>query len=179
MELRGFRSGSAPPRRAGALRTAFVAAALIFGGVAVIGATSAAAGPAVTQTMPVTYGGTNPCTGETFLGSGNVHFLLSENLSATGVLQHHLDVRIDGLQAVTPAGKKYVVQDTFNDEFVFGGAAEETFDITAHFIRIGDDGTFILGDDFYEYLRTQITANANGIPTAFQVNTSDPLDPCQ
>jgi hypothetical protein len=177
MKMRGFRSTSAPLRRAGGLRTAFVAAAVIFGGVALIGATGAAAGPAVTQTIPFTYGGTNPCTGETFLGSGNAHFLLSENLSASGALQHHLDVRIDGLQAVTPAGKKYVVQDTFNDEFVFNAAAEETFDITAHFIRVGEDATFILGDDFYEYLRTHITANANGMVTAFNVRTND--TPCQ
>src|SRR5436190_373653 len=81
MKTRGFgRSTSARLRRAGALRTVFVAAALIFGCVALIGATGAAAGPAVTQTMPFTYGGTNLCTGETFLGSGNAHFLLSENL---------------------------------------------------------------------------------------------------
>jgi hypothetical protein len=154
-----------------------VAAALTLGGVALIGAPGAAAGPAVSQTTAVTYPGTNLCTGEPFLGSGNMHFLLSENLSASGALQHHLNVRFDGLQAVTPTGKKYVVQDTFNDEFVFSAASEETFDMTAHFIRVGEDGTFILGDDFYEYLRTHITANANGMITAFNVRTNDM--PCQ
>jgi hypothetical protein len=82
------------------------------------------------------------------------------------------------LQAVSLlTGKKYVVQDTFSDEFVFGGASEETFDITAHYIRVGEDRTFILGDDFYEYLRTHITANANGVVTAFSVRTNDM--PCQ
>jgi hypothetical protein len=157
---------------------AFVAAVLALGAVTLVGATGAAAGPAFTQTTPFTYTGTNPCTGEAFLGSGNMHFLLSENLSASGAIQHHLNVRMDGLQAVTLSGKKYVVQDTFNDEFVITGASEETFDITVHYIRVGEDGTLILGDDFYEYLRTHITANANGMVTAFKVATND-MPPCQ
>jgi hypothetical protein len=174
MKIRRFaRPIPVPPHRTGRLRMVLVAAALTLGGAAFVGTTGAAGGPAVTQTMPFTYTGTNPCTGETFLGSGNAHFLLSENLSASGAIQHHLDVRLDGLQAVTPDGKKYVVQDWFSQESVFSGAAEETFDITAHFIRVGEDGTFILGDDFYEYLRTHITANANGMVTAFGVNASD------
>jgi hypothetical protein len=108
-----------------------------------------------------------------------VHFLTTENLSTSGAIQFHLNARVDGLQAVTPTGKKYVVKDSFNWEFTIRGpGAEETFDITAHFVRLGEDGTFVLGDDFYEYFRTHITANANGIVTAFSVNTSD-TPPCQ
>ena len=156
----------------------FILAALVLAGVALIGARGAAAGPAVSYTTPVTYEGTNLCTGEMFTGTGNVHFLLGENQSASGVIEYHLNVRIDGLQAVVPlSGKRYVVQDTFNNEFVFSNAAEDTFDITAHFVRVGEDGTLILGDDFYEYFRTHITANANGTVTAFSVRTSDA--PCQ
>jgi hypothetical protein len=156
----------------------FVLAALVFAGGALIGATRAAAGPAVSYTTPITYDGTNSCTEEIFTGTGNAHFVLSENLSASGVIQYHLDTRIDGLQAVAvPSGKRYVVQDTFDHEFVFSNAAEDTFDITAHFVRVGEDGTLILGDDFYEYFRAHITANANGMVTAFSVRTSDA--PCQ
>jgi hypothetical protein len=178
MKMRRFgRPTSAPLRRAVRLRMVFVAAALTLGGVALIGATGAAAGPALSQTIPLTYIGMNSCTAEEFTGTGTMHFLMSDNLSTSGALQHHFDVRIDGLQAVTPTGKRYVVQVTFSDEFVFSGADEETFNITAHFIRVGEDGTFILGDDFYEYLRTHITANANGMITAFNVRTNDM--PCQ
>jgi hypothetical protein len=171
------------PRCLGRLRASravFVLAALVLGGAALLGAPGAAAGPAVSTTTPVTYDGTNTCTGDMFTGTGNIHTVFSENASASGVLQHHLDMRIDGLQAVTTfpvPGKKYVVQDTYDEEFVFGSAAEETFDITLHFIRVGEDGTLILGDDFYEYLRTHITANANGDVTAFSVRTNDM--PCQ
>jgi hypothetical protein len=159
---------------------AVMLAALVLAGGALLGAPGAAAGPAFSTTTTVPYDGTNTCTGDMFSGTGNMHFLLSENVSTSGVLQHHLDVRLDGLQAVTTfptPGKKYVVQDTFNDEFVFGSADEATFDITAHFVRVGEDGTSVLGDDFYEYLRTHITTNANGDVTALSVRANDM--PCQ
>jgi hypothetical protein len=178
--MRLFGELGIPPvlRRARVSRTTFVLALLVLGGGALIGATGAAAGPAVSQTVPFTYTGTNACTGELFTGPGTMHSISTANASSSGAIQYYLDVRIDGLQAVTtPGGKKYVVQDIFADEFVFSAAAEETFNITAHFIRVGEDGTFILGDDFYEYFRTHITANANGMVTAFQVNTQDA--PCQ
>jgi hypothetical protein len=164
--------------RASVWPAVFILAALVLAGVALIGATVAAAGPAVSYTTPVTYGGFNSCAGEFFTGTGNVHFLTSENVSASGVLQSHVNVRIDGLQAVAAlSGKKYVVQDTFSHEFVFSKADEDTFDLTAHFVRVGEDGTLSLGDDFYEYLRTHITANANGTVTALSVRMSDA--PCQ
>jgi hypothetical protein len=177
--MRLFGELGIPPvlRRARVSRATFVLALLVLGGGALIGATGAAAGPAVSETTAVPYDGTNTCTGETFTGTGNMHFLLGENLSTSGVLQYHLDVRLDGIKAVTPTGKKYVVQDTFNHEFVFGPAAEDTFDMTLHFIRVGEDGTLIIGDDFYEYFRAHITANASGMVTAFDVRTNDM--PCQ
>jgi hypothetical protein len=162
-------------RRAHVLPAIFATAGLV---AALVGATGAAAGPAASETIPITYTGTNTCTGEAFTGTGDSHFLVSENVSASGVVQYHLDTHIDGLQAVgLVSGKRYVVQDTFDHEFVFSNASEDTFDITAHFVRVGEDGTLILGDDFYEYLRTHITANANGAVTALSVRTSDA--PCQ
>jgi hypothetical protein len=165
-------------RRQGFRRRVLVLATLAFGIGAVVAPSGAMAGPAVSATTPMTYGGANSCTGESFTGSGTLHFLTTENLSASGAIQFHLSARFDGLQAVTPTGKKYVVQDSFNWEFTIRGpGAEETFDITAHFVRLGEDSTFVLGDDFYEYFRTHITANANGIVTAFSVNTNDM--PCQ
>ena len=174
-----FQGLAKPPlvlRRARASRAVLVLALLTLVGGA-IGAGGASAGPASSTTTPFLFEGENTCTGEFFSGTGNLQFLTSENLSASGVIEFHLNVRLDGLQAVTLTGKRYVVQDTFNQEFVFGPAAEETFDVTAHFIRVGDDGTFIFGDDFYEFFRTHITANANGMVTAFDVRTNSM--PCQ
>jgi hypothetical protein len=162
-------------RRLRASRAVFVLTVL--GGGALLSAAGAGAGPAVATTTPTTYAGTNTCTGDAFTGTGTLHFLITENVSASGVLEFHLDARFDGLNAVTPTGKKYVVQDTFNWEFVFSQAAEETFAVIAHFVRVGEDGSFVLGDDFYEYFRAHITANANGAITVQRMETED--QPCQ
>ena len=137
----------------------------------------ASAGPALSTTVPLTYEGFNTCTAEAFTGTGTAHVVLTENLSSSGVLQYHLQSTIDGLQAVTVTGKRYVVQDIFFEEFVFAGAtAEDTFDMTFHYVRVGEDSSFVLGDDFYVYTRAHITANATGFPS-FQMRTSDM--PCQ
>ena len=156
---------------------AVLLAAVVLAGSALIGAPGASADSAFSETVPLTYAGFNSCTSEAFSGTGTMHFLMSDRMSSGGAIQHHLLTTIDGLQAVTLTGKRYIVQDTFSDEFVFSGASEETFNVTAQFIRVGEDGTLILGDDFYEYFRSHITANANGMITAFDVRTNDM--PCQ
>jgi hypothetical protein len=125
-----------------------------------------APGAAVSDSTPFTYTGTNPCNGEDFIGAGTLHTLMSENVSATGGLISHIDFSIDGLHAVTLGGKKYVVQDVLRDSLTFTGADEQTSDMTIHYVRQGDDGTLILGDDFYEYLRTHITVSASGVPSS-------------
>jgi hypothetical protein len=144
-----------------------------------VAATCAAAGPAVSTTTPVTYFGSNLCTGEPYTGTGTLHTTSTDSASASGNIEFHLDATLDGLKAVTVTGKTYVVHENFNWQFSISKASEQTFNIVAHYVRVGEDGTFVLGDDFYEYLKTHITANANGMITAFQVSSSDPLDPCQ
>jgi hypothetical protein len=153
------------------------ASALLVLAGALVAVTCAAAGPGVSTTTPFTYGGTNPCAGEEFIGDGTMHTIATDNLSASGNIEFHLDVRLDGLKAVTLTGKKYVVQDTFDWQLTISKASEETFAIVAHYVRVGEDGTYVLGDDFYEYMRTHITANANGTITASKVDVSS--QPCQ
>jgi hypothetical protein len=153
------------------------ASALLVLAGALVAVTCAAAGPGASTTMPVTYGGFNSCTGEAFTGSGTAHMVTTDNLSTSGNIEYHLDTTLDGLKAVTVTGKTYVVHESFNLQFSFSKASEETQAIVAHYVRVGEDGTYPLGDDFYEYLRTHITANANGIPTALKVDVSN--QPCQ
>jgi hypothetical protein len=164
-------------RRTAFPRAGFVLVALVLGGCALIGATGATAGPAVSTTTPFTYSDTNPCTAEPFTGTGNIHTVISENVSNSGMLQSHYEVRLDGLQAatLTVPPKKYVVQNTFADSFGFdttdGAPSHETFEVTAHYVRQGEDGTFVLGDDFYTRFFAHITANANGDVTAQKIDT--------
>jgi hypothetical protein len=156
-------------------RSTWVVIALLVAALVTSTGTTAAT---VSQTIPFTYEGSNPCAAfELFAGTGTLHTTAIDNASTSGTVRYYLSSRIDGLQAVTVAGKKYVVQDVFYHQFVISGATEDTFDITAHYVRAGEDGTLVAGDDFYEYMRFHITANAQGLVTAFSANTSEM--PCQ
>jgi hypothetical protein len=131
--------------------------------------TGAMAGPGTSTTTPFTFGGTNPCTGEMFTGSGKLHLLISDNLSSSGNVQFHIEATFSGLQATTvPGNKKYVVvlQENQTDTFDLDGMpAHETLEHTVQFIRSGEDGSLVPDDDFYEHFLAHITANANGIVT--------------
>jgi hypothetical protein len=110
-----------------------------------------------------------------FTGSGQMHFLMSDSASPSGMVHYHLEVSFSGLQAVTflpVAGVKYVVVDVedLTRTFDFDGApSHETFNVIAQFIRTGEDGSLITGDDFYEHILAHITANANGTVTVEDV----------
>jgi hypothetical protein len=136
-------------------------------------AAGATAGPAVSQTSPFFFAGSDPCTGEAFEGTGSLHFLISGNLSSGGMVQFHIEATLSGLQAVTvPSGKKYVVvsQEDQTDTFDTDGApAQETVEHTLQFVRSGEDGSLLMDDDFYEHFLAHITADANGTVTVQDV----------
>lgn len=143
-----------------------------------VAVTCASAGPALSTSTPFQVNGVNACTLEPYTGTGTLHLTTSDGISASGNIEYHLYAKIDGLKAVgTVSGKTYVVHEASDQQFTFSKASEETFAIVAHYVRVGEDGALVVGDDFYEYIRTHITANANGVPTAFKFDTSD--EPCQ
>jgi hypothetical protein len=117
--------------------------------------------------------GTNPCLlpPEDFVGSGNVHLVVSSNVSASGMVQSHLQANLQGLQATAiPSGKKYHVPDSLTESFEFDttdlAPFHTTLELMAQFVRVGEDGTYIVGgDDFYEHFLAHATVNANGIVT--------------
>ncbi len=143
--------------------------ALVLGTSALVTATGATAGSAVATTAPFTFPGTNPCTNEPFVGNGSLHFLTSANLSDGGMVQSHLEANLQGLHAVTVSGKNYVVVDTSTQTLVFDtpdlAPFHETLEWIVQFVRQGEDGTFIYGDDFFEHFLAHATVNANGIVT--------------
>ncbi len=162
-----------------ASRAVFVLALLMLGGGASVGATGATAGPAVSQTMPFAFAGPNPCNGEMFSATGIAHLLTSENTSTSGTTLVHNEVSVSGVEAVTLVGnKKYVVIDSEDHTFVFdtvaGFPAEVTDEVTLQFIRAGEDGSLVLGDDFYYDFRAHITVDANGTTTVSRIET-EPL----
>ena len=144
------------------------------GGVALLGASGATAGPGISTTIPITFSGMNMCVvpAENFVGSGYLHFLISDNLSTSGNVQYHIEANFSGLQAVTTApvaGTRYVAVDQEDQTDTFdsdGMPAHETLENTFQLIRAAEDGTpLTTGDDFYEHFLAHITANADGTVT--------------
>ena len=140
---------------------------------------AATAETVVTSIVPFPFGGTNTCVvpAEDFMGTGELHFLTSANLSTGGMVQSHLEANLQGLKAVTVSGKVYVVVDTSTQTLVFDtpdlAPFHETLEWIAQFIRQGEDGTLLGGDDFYLHFLAHATVNANGIVTVddFTVDT--------
>ena len=133
---------------------------------------STATADAVSTTVPITFMGTNVCVipAEDFVGSGNVHLVLSSNLSASGMVQSNLQANLQGLQATAIAsGKRYQVPLSSTESFEFDSSDlapfHTTFELMAQFVRVGEDGTYLFGDDFYEHFLVHATVNANGIVT--------------
>lgn len=152
------------------VRVGFVRLALpaLIAGAVLIAATGASAGPGFSQTTPFAFSDVNPCTLEPIAGMGKLHFLTTINTSNSGNLQSHFEATISGLQATTVTGKKYVVVDQSNltdtldsDVMPF----HHTMERTVQYVRSGEDGSFLPGDDFYEHVLAHFTINANGVVT--------------
>jgi hypothetical protein len=133
---------------------------------------AARAGTAVSTTAPIAFTGTNFCVvpAEDFVGSGYVHLVLSSNLSTSGMVQSHLQANLQGFQArAIASGTKYQVPDSSTESYEFDALDlapfHTTFEFMVQFIRVGEDGTYLFGDDFYEHFLAHATVNANGIVT--------------
>ena len=119
----------------------------------------------------------NPCTGEVLTGSGFEH--LRESFTSTPNFHISIEANLESFQATTPLGVKYVVPEQIAEHEVADQDfmpenvnVEEMFQL----IRQGEDGTFVLGDDFYSNFKMHFTVNANGVLT---VDDFEFTDRCQ
>jgi hypothetical protein len=132
---------------------------------------SSSAETVVSTTSPITFTGTNECVipAEDFIGTGGVHVVISGNLSTGGMVQSHIQANFQGMRATTLRGKRYQVPDSETQSLEFDSddlaPFHETFEVMFQFIRAGEDGTYIVGDDFYAHVLAHATVNANGIVT--------------
>jgi len=133
----------------------------------VLPASEAAAQATVDTHVPFTFAATNPCTGEPFAGSGFVHMKIYETFSPN----YHLSMEenLESAQATTVTGVRYVVplqastHQIADTDFV---PANATVEEMAQFIRQGEDGSLVTGDDFYFRVSSHYTYNGNGDLTA-------------
>jgi hypothetical protein len=135
--------------------------------------TSSVSAETVVETLsPFPFSGTNTCTGEDFVGTGGVHLVITGNLSPSGMVQSHIQANFQGMRATALiSGKKYQVPDSETHSLEFDSndlplaPAHETFEVMFQFIRAGEDGTLVGGDDFYTHILAHSTINANGVVT--------------
>jgi hypothetical protein len=83
--------------------------------------------------------------------------------------QSHWEANLQGMKATTIMGKNYVVVDTSNYTLAFDSTDlmpfHEKLEWIVQFVRQGEDGSLISGDDFYEHILAYATVNANGVVT--------------
>src|SRR5712671_1389288 len=141
---------------------------LMAGVLALVWPASKAAAQATVDThMPVSLAGTNPCTGELFQGSGFVHIKVYETLAPN--FHVSMEENLESFQATTVTGVRYVAplqaasHEIADTDFV---PANATVEEMVQFIRQAEDGSFVMGDDFFFRLSAHFTYNGNGDLTA-------------
>jgi hypothetical protein len=141
-------------------------------------ATSAGA-TAVETKAPFTTTFENPCTGEPVVATGFVHTVADVRFGTDGSLHDQYHFNLQGVTGTgLTTGAKYTVQEEWN----VGTNADDDHSTTHHifrqqYVRTGNTGTVLAGDDFYIYFRLHITMNANGQMTAFRIETEE--EPCR
>ena len=127
----------------------------------------AAAGPTVVDThMPFMFADVNPCTGEPFAGSGFEHF--KSTVQTVPNFHMSLEYNVESAQATTPSGVRYVVPVQISQHSIIDSDVapmNETLEEMLQFIRQAEDGSLVMGDDFYVRIRMHVTVNAQGSVT--------------
>jgi hypothetical protein len=143
-------------------------------------ASKAAAQPAILNThTPISFPLlTNVCTGEAFAASGFSHLRVTLTLVPNfhaSIEQHFEGVR--GIAAIT--GARYVVPFEEAAQAIIDSDAAPmsvTRENTLQFIRQAEDGSLVMGDDFFVHVTSHITVNANGVVSVF---FSEPTITCR
>jgi len=134
--------------------------------------------PSVDTHVPFTFADFNPCTGEPFSGPGFIHF----KMYLTSAPNFHISIEenLEDVKGVTVTGVRYVVPAQTSEQVISDqdfAPSTGTFEETEQFVRQAEDGTLILGDDFYMRMSFHFTVNANGDATASVSNVA--ANPCK
>jgi hypothetical protein len=144
----------------------------------------AAAHGAIVKTVethtPFTDSRFNPCTGEPLVITGFFHSRVYFDVDLDGSTHFVLEFNLEDMKATALSGARYVVKDSLethtNAQSAFVPFNTE-FNFVEHYVRSGDDGAFVEGDDFYLAFRNHLTVNANGVTTVQREQSND--DTCR
>ena len=126
------------------------------------------AGAAVTTSTPFTGSTLNTCTGELVNYAGVQH--TTTRVSTNGDRMHFgITEHLSGVTATTVTGARYAMTATQTGSSNFesdGAPSEFTSARTLILTRLGEDGSFIAGDDLRLHVVAHMTVSANGQITA-------------
>jgi hypothetical protein len=149
-------------------------------GLALTLAAGAQASTVVETHTPFSTSVTNPCRAETFMATGFMHSKTTMVESRSGTTLFSIESNLQDVKGVTLMGVRYVVTETTTSHLLVdpdSGPNNTSLVFKTRFVRQGDDGNPIVGDDFYAYFHVQLTVNANGTMTANRFSSTS--DPCQ
>ena len=123
--------------------------------------------------VPFNFAFDNPCTGEPFTGTGFIH--LRSTLQTAPNFHVSVEENFENAKGTTSTGVMYTVplQSTLHEVADLDFAPDTfSFEETTQFIRQAEDGTFVMGDDFFVQNKVHATVNANGVPTVSAVEST-------
>ncbi|MFL5842261.1 MAG: hypothetical protein ACJ77Z_17575 [Thermoleophilaceae bacterium] len=122
----------------------------------------------------------NPCTGEPLVITGFFHSRVYFDVDPDGSTHFVLELNLENMKATALSGRTYVVKESLETHTNAGSAFvpfNTEFNFVDHFVRAGEDATFVDGDDFYLGFRSHVTVNANGTTTVQRLASND--DTCR
>ena len=162
------------------MRRRFFGCAIATGVALVLAAVGAASTLVETQT-PFSMGFTNICRAEAFTATGFIHTKVTVVQSNGGSTLFSIESNLLGVKAAVPlTGARYVVTETTTNHLLVdpdGGPNNSNLVYKLTFVRQGDDGSLIVGDDFTMYVRLHLTVNPNGTTTADRMESEE--QPCR
>ena len=136
-------------------------------------ATPALSDTIVEQHIPLAGIFTNDCTGEAFNVTGYFHTKIHMNVTLDGRITTSNEFNLESVKGVAlVGGATYVMtaetSQMWNRDFDF---VPQTANYESHTImnRLGENGTFVLGDDLYNKVLAHLTVNGNGTTTVNRV----------
>ena len=145
----------------------------------------AAASGAIVKTVethtPFTDSRFNPCTAEPLVITGFLHSRVYFDVDLDGSTHFVLEFNFENMKAVaTTTGATYVVKESIqthtNAQSGFVPYNSE-FNFVEHYVRRGETGALVDGDDFYLAFRMKVTVNANGTTTVSRLESNE--DTCR
>jgi len=147
-----------------------IVAALLL--VAVPSTASADTGVTIEQRVAFTGILTNGCTGEMFDSTGYFHTKTHQSVSLDGRLNTTTEFNFEDIKGIAlVTGATYIAaaetSSSWQRDFDFVPQSS-TYEDDVVMNRLGENGTFVLGDDLYQKVLVHYTVNANGTLTANQ-----------